>query len=160
MMRAIRAAKSLGVVTVAAAVLSLSADSASGVSPGGSKVIGKSGQGTSVQSTSTSSNGNTGDCSKLRLVVVSATVSDLSDSLTVTTRCVFGGVLVPVASATAPDADGFAFDVQENGTGSHRHTYMRTKRSPSFGLDDQLCVPIPLGTAPQGTGPRSGSFDP
>ncbi|HEY7365632.1 MAG TPA: hypothetical protein VIE37_16170 [Methylomirabilota bacterium] len=116
MLRAIRFAKGLGVVSVMAAILGLSTDSVSGYvfpvvgSTGGVKVITKSGKGNTTNSTSISSNGSTGDCTRARAIVVAASIAaPTTDSITATARC--GDAIVV---ATAPDGlDTFTVVAQE-----------------------------------------------
>ena len=146
MLRAIRLAKGLGVVTVAAAVLSLSAESVSGTGlSGGTKVIVKSGKGSSSStSTSTSSTGNTGDCARLRLVVVAAAISNGAFENEIKAEAKCGGSVVATATATDPGDGTVDFDhtVQPlnppSATGAP--TCVRTYTEPTPGADSTWSI--------------------
>jgi hypothetical protein len=110
MILTIRLAKALGVVTAMAAVLSVSAANVNGGPPGGAKVFVISGKGTSSFSSSSSSNGNAGDCNKARLVVVSASIANGATGNTILAEAKCGNTVV--ADATALDPGSGAVDFQ------------------------------------------------
>jgi len=111
MLRASRVAKGIGVLTVAAAILSLTAEGASGA--GGAKIFLISGKGDVAQSTSISSNGrNTSLCTKLRYAVATASISNgtAGNTMHVEARC----GTTPIAQVTAQDPGGGAVDFDHN----------------------------------------------
>lgn len=103
MLQAIRVAKGLGIVGIAATVLVLPAEWAIGGLLVGSKSVVISGKGNSAQSTSNSSNGFSGSCARLRLVVVSAAITDgtAGNDITVTAKCVENGTTTIVGTVIA-----------------------------------------------------------
>ncbi|MGH7313999.1 MAG: hypothetical protein ACREJV_12565 [Candidatus Rokuibacteriota bacterium] len=115
MLRALRLAKGLGVVIVAAAVLSLSADRVGGIvlpAGGGAKVIVITGKGRSVHSNGTTSIGITGDCRKVRVVAASAAIANgvFDNTITATATC---GTLTVDATATDPGSGDVAYQADE-----------------------------------------------
>ncbi|HSF05802.1 MAG TPA: hypothetical protein VLG10_08435 [Methylomirabilota bacterium] len=120
MLRAFQLTKSLAVVTVIAVILAFSADVVSSGQFGGVKVFLISGKNNSISS-STSSSGRTGDCSRVALVVVSAAISGGTAGNTVAVKAKCGDTIVADTVATDP-GDGsvdFQYEVatpDETGT--------------------------------------------
>jgi hypothetical protein len=109
-----------------------------------------SGKGNSAHSTSSSSNGVSGNCARLQLVVVAAVITDgiAGNDITVTAKCVNNGTVTVVGTVTAdvvnPAQVAFATDTNVRDDGGP----LDADEFPATAAGTPLCERGYTGTSP------------